>query len=229
MKIKILPSLLAADIGHLADGAKKAEDSGADELHIDIMDPHFVPNISMGPAAVDMAKKVVSIPLNVHLMLSRPDQFVTRFIEAGADTLSIHVEAECDVVPELIRIRERGARAGITVNPETPAEMLLPVIDKVDEVLCMTVHPGYGGQSFIHEVLPKIKAVREFANSRGMEDLDIMVDGGVDLITGPLCAEMGANKLVAGTSLYRADDMKRDLEALRETAQERLMQGVNLH
>ncbi len=226
MKIKILPSLLAADMGHLADGAKKAEDSGADALHLDIMDPHFVPNISMGAAVVAMAKKVVSIPLNVHLMLSRPDQFLNQFIEAGADTLLIHVEAECDIAPQLTRIRELGVRPGITLNPDTPPELLLPIIDKVDEVLCMTVHPGYGGQSFMPEVLPKIKTIREFAISRGLDDLDIMVDGGIDLTTGPQCAAHGASMLVLGTSLYRAPDMKADLSSLREAAQQSLMTGV---
>ena len=191
------------------------------------MDPHFVPNISMGPAVVEMAKKAVSIPLNVHLMLSRPDQFITRFIDAGSDSLFIHVEAECDVLPELTRIRDQGTRAGIAVKPETPAEMLLPVIDKVDEVLCMTVHPGYGGQAFMREVLPKVRKVREYARSRSMDNIDIMVDGGVDMETGPLCAEMGANMLVSGTSLYRAEDMKSDISKLRVAAQDRFMKAVN--
>ena len=223
MKIKILPSLLSADMGHLADEAKKAEDCGADALHLDIMDPHFVPNISMGPAVVAMAKKVVSIPLNVHLMLSRPDQFISNFIEAGADSILIHVEAECAIPDQLARIRDLGARAGITINPDTPAEMLFSVMDKVDEVLCMSVHPGYGGQSFIPEVLPKIKAIREFAVSRGFNDLDILVDGGIELMTAIQCAEHGANVLVSGTALYGSADMKADIQAMRDQAQEHLM------
>lgn len=227
MNIKILPSLLAADMGHLADAARLAEDSGADALHLDIMDPHFVPNISMGAAVVAMAKKVVSIPLNVHLMLSRPDQFITQFVEAGADTLLIHAEAECDVAPQLTRIRELGVRPGITVNPETPAELLLSVIDQVDEVLCMTVHPGYGGQAFMPEVLTKIKTIRAFAISRGIDELDIMVDGGIDLTTGPKCSACGANMLVAGTSLYRSKDMKADIASLRKRAKESFMTGVD--
>jgi ribulose-phosphate 3-epimerase len=227
MKIKILPSLLAADIGHLADAAKKAEDTGADALHLDIMDPHFVPNIGMGTAVVEMAKKVVSIPLNVHLMLSQPDQFISNFIEAGADSLLIHVEAECNIPEQLTRIRDMGVRAGIVVNPETSGEMLLSVLDKVDEVLCMTVRPGYGGQSFMPEVLPKIKMIREFAVSHGMDDLDVLVDGGVDLVTGPQCAENGANVLISGTSLYKSADMAADTAKLRETAQERFMAAIS--
>lgn len=213
-------------MGHLADEARKAEDCGADALHLDIMDPHFVPNISMGPAVVAMAKKVVSIPLNVHLMLSRPDQFVSHFIDAGADSLLIHVEAECAIPAQLTRIRELGARAGITINPETPAEMLFSVIDQVDEVLCMSVHPGYGAQSFIPDVLPKIKAIREFASSRGLDDLDILVDGGIDLFTAVQCAQHGANVLIAGTSLYQSADMKSDIQAMRDQAQEHLMTGI---
>ncbi len=222
MEIKILPSLLAADIGHLADGAKMAQDAGADGLHIDIMDPHFVPNISMGPAVVEMAKRVVDIPLSVHLMLSRPDQMISNFVEAGADSLLIHVEAECDIAVELERIREKGVRPGITLNPETPAEMILPVIDRVDEILCMTVHPGYGGQAFMSQVLPKIKQLRNFADSRSSSQIDILVDGGVDLQTAPLCAANGANVLIAGTSLYRASDMAADVAAMREKAKQSL-------
>lgn len=222
MQIKILPSLLAADVGHLADGAKRAEDAGADALHIDIMDPHFVPNISMGPAVVEMAKKSVSIPLSVHLMLSRPDQFITRFIDAGADSLLIHVEAECDIAPQLDRIRSAGVAAGITLNPETPAEMLLPVLERVDEILCMSVHPGYGGQAFIQAVLPKIQTIRGYLNAKGLGGMDILVDGGVDMKTGPDCAAHGANALIAGTSLYRENDMKAGVAALRAIAKENL-------
>lgn len=223
MEIKIQPSLLAADMGHLADGAKRAQDAGADALHIDIMDPHFVPNISMGPAVVEMAKRVVDIPLNVHLMLSRPDQMISNFVEAGADSLLIHVEAECDIAVELERIAELGVRPGITLNPETPAEMILPVIDRVKEILCMTVHPGYGGQAFISDVLPKIRQLREFASSRSSYEIDILVDGGVDLETGPKCAAEGANVLIAGTSLYRSDNMAADIASLREKAKQSLM------
>ena len=226
MEIKILPSLLAADMGYLADGAKRAEEAGADGLHIDIMDPHFVPNISMGPAVVEMARRVVKIPLSVHLMLSRPDQMIQSFVDAGSDSLLIHVEAECNIKEELLRIRELGVRPGITINPETPAEMLFTLIDCVDEVLCMTVHPGYGGQSFIADVLPKIRQLREFAQKRRSSDLDILVDGGIDMVSGPRCAACGANALIAGTSLYKARDMAADIAELRRKAAETLMSEI---
>lgn len=219
MKIKILPSLLAADCGNLEAGARRAQSSGADELHLDIMDGHFVPNISMGPAVVEMARACVELPLSVHLMLSRPDQYLNRFVDAGATTLLIHIEAECDVPQALVRIRELGARPGITLNPETPAEMVFPVMDKVDEILCMSVHPGYGGQKFMRETLPKMRALRDQANSLG-KDIDLMVDGGIDSGTVSQCAAQGANSFVAGTALYGAPDMASEIAVMRQRAVE---------
>ncbi len=218
MQIQILPSLLAADFGALRAEALRAENEGADLLHIDIMDAHFVPNLSMGPDVVKMCKAALHIPLSVHLMMTRPDQYYINFIEAGADTLLIHIEAECDVLKTLHRIREHGAKPGITVNPDTPARMIFPVLEMVDEVLCMTVHPGYGGQSFIREVLPKIREIRDYANANGMHDLDIMVDGGISKETAAECAAAGANLFVAGTSLYAQADMKRAIDRMRTAA-----------
>ncbi len=218
MRPIILPSLLAADFGNLAAEARRAEAAGADALHLDIMDAHFVPNLSMGPDVVKMARQVVDIPLSVHLMMTRPDQYAVRFIEAGADSLLIHIEADCDVPDTLRRIRELGARPGITLNPETPAGLIRPVLGLVDEVLCMTVRPGYGGQSFMAEVLPKIREVREAATAAGRPDLLLMVDGGIDDANAARCAGMGANAFVAGTWLYRAPDMAAATERLREAA-----------
>ena len=220
MKIKILPSLLAADPGYLADGARLAEQAGADELHLDIMDGHFVPNISMGPAVVAMARQQVRIPLNVHLMLSRPDLYIKAFVEAGADTVLIHIEAECDVAESLQRIRELGARPGITLNPDTDPALLFPVLGAVDEVLVMTVRPGYGGQRFMESELPAIRAVRDEASRIGCNDLTIMVDGGINHQTASLCAQQGANAFVAGTFLYSSPDMAAEIRALRSTVAE---------
>ena len=223
MEVEILPSLLAADIGNLEVAARMAETSGGDALHIDIMDGHFVPNLSLGPAVVAMARGCIKIPLNVHLMMLHPDQYLNRFIEAGADSLLIHIESECDVPEALDRIRELGARSGIALNPETPAEMIFPVLDMVDEIICMTVHPGYGGQKFMPEVLPKMRTLRDHGKSCNKHELSIIVDGGIDIESAAKCAAQGVNAFVAGTSLYTSPDMTSDISRMREAASEALL------
>jgi ribulose-phosphate 3-epimerase len=218
MQIQVLPSLLAGDVGCLESEARRAQAAGGDALHIDVMDGVFVPNISMGPAVVELARRTVSIPLSVHLMIVRPDRYLATFADAGADTLLIHIEAEGDVDQALGCIRDLGLRVGITVNPETPVEMVYPVLDKVDEVLCMTVHPGYGGQAFMAEVLPKIRTLRSHANRLGLTQLSILVDGGINADTAAQCASHGANAFVAGTSLFSAPDMSGSIAELRQRA-----------
>jgi ribulose-phosphate 3-epimerase len=211
MKIQVLPSLLAADFGNLAAEILRAESSGADQLHLDIMDAHFVPNLSFGPDVVALAAKVApGFYRNVHLMLSRPDLYLDAFAKAGAQTIQIHVESDCDLHVELKRIRAMGLKNAIVLNPETPVEKMLPYLDEVDEVLVMTVHPGYGGQKFIADCLSKVRFLRE-----KRPRLDIMVDGGVNAETAELSIEAGANMLVAGSYLFRQRDMKAAVESMK--------------
>jgi len=202
--IQILPSLLAADFGRLADEILRAEASGAEALHLDVMDAHFVPNLSFGPDVVALAKRTApGFYRNVHLMMSRPDLYLETFASAGAQTIQVHVEADCDLHRELRRIRALGLRNAIVLNPETPVERLAPYLDEVDEVLVMTVHPGYGGQAFIDDCLAKVSLLRARKPA-----LDIMVDGGINGETAVRAAAAGANQFVAGSYLFRQADMK---------------------
>ena len=211
MKFNILPSFLAADLGHLADELRRAEASGADALHLDIMDPHFVPNMSFGPSIVDFCRRTCpGFYRNVHLMMSRPDLYLEKFVKAGAQTVQIHVEADCDLHRELKRIREMGLKPALVLNPETPVESMFPYLKEADEFLVMTVHPGYGGQKFIAECLPKVTWLRE-----RRPGLDIMIDGGGNAETIPLVAKAGANMFVAGSYLFAQTDMKAAVDDLR--------------
>ena len=212
MKTEILPSLLAADFGRLADEILRAESSGAEALHLDVMDAHFVPNLSFGPDVVALAARVApGFYRNVHLMMTRPDLYLEAFAKAGAQTIQIHVEADCDVHAELKRIRSMGLRNAVVVNPETPVGRLYPYLDEVDEVLVMTVHPGYGGQKFIEDCMPKVSDLRSLR-----PDLDIMVDGGINAETAVIAARAGANQFVAGSYLFSQADMKSAVDSMRK-------------
>jgi ribulose-phosphate 3-epimerase len=216
-KIEIMPSILAADTGNLEAGIRQCEAAGADQIHVDVMDGVFVPNISMGPAVVAMADRVTDLPLDVHLMLFQPQDHIEAFAKAGSDTILIHIEAECDVEETLKKIRDLGCKAGITVNPPTPVESIFGVLDKglVDEVLIMSVNPGFGGQSYMAEVERKATEVR-----RRWPDLLIAIDGGITLETVKPAAAHGANLFVAGTSLFKAPDMKEAIAQMRATAEQ---------
>ena len=213
--IQIMPSLLAADLGRLSDELRRAEASGADAIHLDIMDPTFVPNMSFGPSIVDFCRKTCpKFYRNVHLMMNRPDLYLEAVAKAGAETIQIHVEADCDLHVELKRIKAMGLKNAIVLNPETPVERIVPYLGEVDEVLVMTVHPGFGGQKFIAECMPKL----EFLRSR-QPALDLMVDGGIDAETAPIAAKAGANQFVAGSYLFRQSDMKEAVTDLRARIQ----------
>ena len=211
MNIQILPSLLAADVGALGAEIARVARSGADALHLDVMDAHFVPNLSFGPDVVALARRVApGLFRNVHLMMTRPDLYLEAFARAGAQTIQVHVEADCDLHAELARIRALGLRAGLVLNPETPVGRVFPYLKACDELLVMTVHPGYGGQTFIADCLAKVSAVRARA-----PHLDVLVDGGVNAETAVLAARAGANQFVAGSYLFRQADMAAAVAALR--------------
>ena len=214
--ILVAPSILAADFGHLAADLQKVIAAGADWLHLDIMDGQFVDNISFGPAIVKLVRGLTTLPLDVHLMIQRADHYVPRFIEAGASSITVHVEPEAkhDVAATLRLLRARGCRTGLTLNPATPFAAVEPHLPTVDLVLIMTVHPGFGGQPFRPEMMAKVRRARELRDSLGAH-YDIEVDGGINAETARLSIENGANVLVAGTSIFKAADYAAAIRDLR--------------
>ena len=212
--IKIAPSILSADFSRLEQEVRRAEKAGADLIHIDVMDGHFVPNITIGPVVVKSIRSKTNIPLDVHLMIENPDKYIDVFAEAGADIITVHVEACTNLKKIFDHIRKLSKIVGISLNPSTPIVRIEHVLKQVDMVLLMTVNPGFGGQKFIRSVLPKIKELKQMIDNAGLP-IDIEVDGGIDEITATDVVKAGANILVAGTAVFKATDIAKAITKLR--------------
>jgi ribulose-phosphate 3-epimerase len=218
--VLIAPSILSADFGQLAAEVAAVEEAGADWVHVDVMDGRFVPNITIGPVVVEAVRRATELPLDVHLMIVEPERYVGDFADAGATTIAVQVEACPHLHRTLAQIREAGARACAVLNPATPALAIEPVLGDLDQVLVMTVNPGFGGQSFIHSMLPKIEQIRAWIDARGLA-VTLEVDGGIKPGTIGLAARAGADAFVAGTAVFgRRGDYRDAIEALRREAED---------
>ncbi|HET6498714.1 MAG TPA: ribulose-phosphate 3-epimerase [Coriobacteriia bacterium] len=217
-RVLMAPSILSADFTDLGSAVRLIQDGGADLVHVDVMDGHFVPNLTVGPPVVKALKRVATIPLDVHLMIANAETSLGSYLDAGADWVTVHVEA-CTHVHRVLRaIRSSGARCGVSLNPGTPVESLRDILGEVDLVLIMSVNPGFGGQSFIVRSVDRIRRLTELCEAEGVSPL-IQVDGGIDATTAPLVAQAGARCLVAGSAVYCADDAVAAMNAIRRAAQ----------
>ena len=203
--VKLAPSILAADFARLGEQVREAEKAGADRVHVDVMDGHFVPNLSMGAPIVQSLRRVTRLPIETHLMISDPDLFLEEFVEAGSDSFLVHWEGNTNLHRTVRRIKELGKKAGVVINPATPAAVLEEIVPEVDQVLVMTVNPGFGHQHFLHSTLAKIQRVCQLVEDR-KPGCEVEVDGGVDEVTAPLAAASGANVFVAGSSVFGGSD-----------------------
>lgn len=215
MMIKIAPSILAADFAKLGEEVKEVEAAGAELIHIDVMDGHFVPNISFGAIALEAIRPLSTLPMDVHLMIENPDQYIEQFAKAGADYITVHVEACRHLHRTIQLIRSFGVKPGVVLNPHTPIESILHILEDVDMVLFMTVNPGFGGQKFISSVLPKIEALSSIIKERGLE-IDIEIDGGITAETIVPCVKAGANIFVAGSAIYSKEDRAAALQEIKQ-------------
>ena len=213
--VKIAPSILSADFADLASEIRKVEAAGADLIHVDVMDGHFVPNITIGPLLVKAARKCTKLPLDVHLMIENPDRFIPDFARAGADIITIQVEASKDLEADIELINQNNVKPGVVINPDTPVDSVFRVLDRVCMVLLMSVNPGFEGQKFIPEVLPKIKRLRSEIMNRKL-DVDIEVDGGINPETAPKAVKAGASVLVAGSAIFYAKDYAEIIRKLKD-------------
>lgn len=219
--ILISPSILSSDFANLEREIRAIAKNGANLVHVDVMDGHFVPNITIGAPVVKSLKAISPIPLDVHLMISDPLTYVPDFAKAGSDIITFHLESSSDVSKTIAAIRQSGVKVGIALKPKTAAEDVYPYLEQVDMVLVMTVEPGFGGQSFMADMLPKISAIRNRINALGC-NVDIQVDGGIDVKTAALVAKAGANILVAGSAVFRYEDYAQPIANIRKSAQSAL-------
>lgn len=220
--IKIAPSILAADFSKLAEEVKEVEQAGAKLIHIDVMDGHFVPNITMGPIVVEALRPVTKLPLDVHLMINNPDNFIESFAKAGADYITVHVEA-CPHLHRTIQlIRSFGVKPGVVLNPHTPIESIQHVLEDIDLVLFMTVNPGFGGQKFIHSVVPKIKQLADIIKEKDLA-IEIEIDGGINAETIIPCAQAGATIFVAGSAIYSKEDRSKALQDIQQAGERAIL------
>jgi ribulose-phosphate 3-epimerase len=214
--IKISPSILSADFSILGDEIKSLEQAGADLIHIDVMDGHFVPNITMGPPIIKMVRKCTKLPFDVHLMISPVEKYIKAFADAGSDIITIHPEATDNLKRAVGTIKSFGKKAGVSLNPKTPISALMDVINDIDLILIMSVNPGFAGQSFMSEVLPKVTELRKIINDKKLK-IDIEIDGGINFETAPLAVKAGANILVSGTTIF-SGSLKDNIQKLRNCA-----------
>ena len=215
-KIQISPSILSADFSQLRNEIKRLEEGGADMIHVDVMDGHFVPNLTIGPPVIKSLKKHSSILFDVHLMISPVHKYIESYSDAGADIITIHPEATDDLDSSILKIKELNKKVGVSLNPETKIDIILNVLDKIDLVLIMSVNPGFGGQKFIPEVLNKIKELKKIQKEKGL-NFDIEIDGGINFENSKAAIEAGANILVSGTTIFKSNngDIKKNIELLK--------------
>ena len=214
--IKISPSILSADFSILGDEIKSLEQAGADLIHVDVMDGHFVQNITMGPPIIKMIRKCTKLPFDVHLMISPVEKYIKAFADAGSDIITIHPEATDNLKRAVGTIKSLGKKAGVSLNPKTPISALMDVINDIDLILIMSVNPGFAGQSFMNEVLPKVTELRKMINDKKLK-IDIEIDGGINFETAPLAVKAGANILVSGTTIF-SGSLKDNIQKLRNCA-----------
>ena len=214
--IKISPSILSADVSILGDEIKSLEKAGADLIHVDVMDGHFVQNITMGPPIIKMIRKCTKLPFDVHLMISPVEKYIKAFADAGSDIITIHPEATDNLKRAVGTIKSLGKKAGVSLNPKTPISALMDVINDIDLILVMSVNPGFAGQSFMGEVLPKVTELRKMINDKKLK-IDIEIDGGINFETAPLAVKAGANILVSGTTIF-SGSLKDNIQKLRNCA-----------